>query len=31
MYLPKAGYFCDSCSEELLNLGLAADNGKVEV
>jgi hypothetical protein len=27
IYLSKAGYFCDSCSEELLNLGLAIDNG----
>jgi hypothetical protein len=28
IYLSKAGYFCDFCSEELLSLGLAIDNSQ---
>jgi hypothetical protein len=27
VYINKTGYFCDSCSEDLLHLGLAAEVG----
>jgi formamidopyrimidine-DNA glycosylase len=31
VYINKTGYFCDSCSEDLLHLGLAVEVGNAVV